>query len=154
MSLLNKSIKKALAIKSITEQYDAPEQAAYIKVPSEDEAFQSKLGVAELVVIEEQYKNTDYKVQYIVDPDLIEHLDRKHYRTKVLHVVKTESGELKSIMIPAKTKNSWHVSNYELLMQAQTSSVIAKRDVIAKVYELEQMQHCHHVPTDHGDHQL
>lgn len=134
MTLLNKSIKKAIAIKSISEQFDAPEQAVHIKVPSDNAPFQAKLDIAEVVVVEVKYKATDYKEHYIVDPDLAKQLDRKHYRIKMLHVIKTESGALKCILLPAKTKNSWHVSNLELLTQAQLSPVIAKRDSIAKVY--------------------
>jgi hypothetical protein len=135
MNLLKKSIQKALSIKAMSEKSDAPEQAIHIKVPNEDEAFQAILNVTKLVVIEMQNKNNDYKEQYIVDPDLIEQLDRKYYRIKVLHIIKTEDGKFKCIALPAKTKNSWHVSNLEMLTQAETSPVTAKRDTIAKVYE-------------------
>lgn len=136
MNLLIKSKKKALSIKSLLElQNDVPEQAYHIKQANDGTAVQSKLNVAELLVIEVQYKKTDYKVQYIVDPDLLVHLDRKACRVKVLHIIKTESGEFKCITLPVKTKNSWHVSNLELLTQAEKSPVTVKRDTIAKVYE-------------------
>lgn len=136
MTLLIKSKKKALSIKSLLElQNDVPEQAYHIKQANDGTAVQSKLNVAELLVIEVQYKKTDYKVQYIVDPDLLVHLDRKACRVKVLHIIKTESGEFKCITLPVKTKNSWHVSNLELLTQAEKSPVTVKRDTIAKVYE-------------------
>ncbi|MGF1877182.1 hypothetical protein L4D77_17885 [Photobacterium frigidiphilum] len=135
MSLLNKHIKKALSIQSLKEQFDVPEQAYHIKQANDGTTLQAKGDITELLVIEVQYKNTGYKEQYIVDPDLIEQLDRKAYRIKVLHIIKTEAGELKCIMIPLKTKNSWHVSNLELLTQAEKSPVTVKRDPIAKVYE-------------------
>jgi len=135
MTLLNKSIKKALSIESLTEKFDAPEQAYHTKQANDGTALKAKLNITKLVMIEAQHKETDYKVQYIVDPDLIEKLDRKYYRIKVLHIIKTEDGELKCIVLPAKTKNSWHVSNLELLTQAEASPVMIKRDPIAKVYE-------------------
>jgi len=135
MSLLIKFKKKSLSIESLTEKFEAPEQAYYIKQANDGTTLQAKLNITKLVMVDMQHKETDYKVQYIVDPDLIEQLDRKYYRIKVLHIIKTEDGEFKCITLPLKTKNSWHVSNLELLTQAEVSPVMIKRDTIAKVYE-------------------
>ena len=120
MSLLNKAKKNKLTIQLLAKkQFDAPDQAIHIKQPSNGVALQSKLDVAKLLVLELPYKDTEYKEHYIVDSDVFEHLDRKACRFKTLHIVKTEYDELKCILLPLKTNNSWHLSNLELLQQAE-----------------------------------
>jgi hypothetical protein len=118
-----------------SEQIDVPKQYLHIKVPGDEVIFQAKMNIAEMPVVEVEYKNSGYKEQYVLNPDLITLIDRKAYRIKMLHIIKTEDSELKCITLPLSSKNSWHISNLELLTLAEKSPVIAKRDTNAKVYE-------------------
>lgn len=102
---------------------------------ADDMAFSSELNVAKLAVIEEYDSESGMKKTYLVEAEIAEQLDSKHFTVKNLHILASMAGEIRIALLSDMPTNSWNRSKLAGLVAASRGKAVSfKRDKLSKVY--------------------
>ncbi|MEZ8037797.1 hypothetical protein AB4158_24385 [Vibrio splendidus] len=102
---------------------------------ADDAAFNSELNVAKLAIIEEYESESGMKKTYLVEAEIAEQLDPKHFTVKNLHILVSMAGEIRIALLSDMPTNSWNRSKLAGLVAASRGNAVSfKRDKLSKVY--------------------
>jgi hypothetical protein len=112
-----------------------PVNAKICRLPENDMPFKCLPETISAVVIEKYDNEAGYKLTYIVDLEVAKQLLASNIRVKQIHIIYTQSGEVRLVFIDSNSKNSWIVSALEAVTVAKEQAISIIRNFDVKVYE-------------------
>ncbi|MCD9464487.1 hypothetical protein CJF25_16095 [Photobacterium phosphoreum] len=112
-----------------------PANAKICRLPENDMPFKCLPETISAVVIEKYDNEAGYKITYLVDLEVAKQLLASNIRVKQIHIIYTQSGEIRLALFATDPKNSWPVSALESATVAKEQVISISRNHDAKVYE-------------------
>lgn len=112
-----------------------PVNVKICRLPENDMPFKCLPQTIPTVVIEKHDNEAGYKLTYLVDTTVAKQLSTSSIRVKQIHIIYTQSGEVRLALFATDPKNSWSVSSLEAVTVAKEKAISISRDHDAKVYE-------------------